>query len=134
MFIVTACNEKQKLSVPENVGITVAGRDMTVAWDSVDNAQGYMIILTGEGCGTADRTINTRKGTVVVTRTGKPASNVEITGETSLKMILMESSEDPEIPMANSVTAKVMSLGGTVSNKKYIDSVYSEAVSKIIDK
>jgi hypothetical protein len=85
------------------------------------------------GCGSGNRTINTKEHTAVATSTGSVASNVTI-GDTSITINLMASSGDPSIPMASAVTAKIKSLGGAVSKKTYIDSDYSEVVNKVIEK
>jgi predicted component of type VI protein secretion system len=127
--IFTACVAKPKqLTPPENVTITIEGRDMTVTWDAVKNAQGYTIVLASEGCSSGNRTVDTREGTFVVTSSGRDATNVEITGETSLQVRLMAARGDRTRARAAAVTAKVMSLGGNVSKKVYEDSDYSQEV------
>lgn len=124
-----ACERKPAALVsPANVHIAVAGRIMTVTWDEVKNAQGYVIVLTSEGCASGNRTINTVEKTAVITSSGNSASNVEITGETSIKITLMAARGDPDSAMAKAVTAKVMSLGGTVKKRVYIDSDYSQEI------
>ena len=129
LAIFTACEAKPKqLKPPANITITIDGRDMTVTWDEVKNAQGYTIVLTSENCSSGNRTIDTREGTVVVTSSGRNASNVEITDETSLQIRLMAARGDRTRAMATAVTAKVMSLGGTDGKKVYEDSDYSEEV------
>ena len=127
--VFASCERKKDpviLSSPKNVSITVEGRIMTVTWDAVDRAQGYIVVLTSEGCGSGNRTIDTRAGTSVITSSGKDASNVEITRETEIKVVLMAARGDPNSAMAKAVTAKVMSIGGTVSKKIYNDSDFSE--------
>jgi hypothetical protein len=121
------------LCPPANVNITVIGRAMTVTWDAADNASGYEIVTTSVGCGSGNRTINTKENTAVVTSSGNAASNVSI-GQTSLKITLMAASGNPDAAMASAVTAKVKSLGGTITEKTYVDSDYSEIVSKTIEK
>ena len=143
VILTTGCDRNPKqasdsniitLSPPSNVNIDVSGRIMTVTWDEVDGAQGYMIVLTSADCSSGNRTIDTKAGTAVITSSGNSAANVEITGKTSLKITLMAARNDPNIAMANAVTAKVMSLGGAISKSIYVDSDYSEVVSKPIDK
>jgi hypothetical protein len=123
---------KINLSIPKNVSIVITGRIMTVTWDAADNALGYEIVTTSEGCGSGDRTINTKEKTAVVTG-GAAATNVTI-GEGTLITITLMASGDPNIPMASAVTAKAKSIGGTVSGKEYVDSPYSETVNKTIEK
>ena len=139
LFLVTsmfaACSREQKsvtLSSPANVDISAEGRIITITWDAVDNAVGYEIVTTSVGCSSGNRTINTKEETVVITSNKKAASNVKIDGETSIKITLMAKSGDRNSPMASAVTAKVMSLGGTVSGKVYNDSEYSETVEKTL--
>jgi hypothetical protein len=123
-----------KLSIPANVTIDVTGRLMTVTWNAVDNALGYNIVTTSVGCGSGNRTVDTKEGTAVTTSSGNAANNVQITGRTSIQLTLMAARGNPNAAMASAVTAKVMSLGGTVSAKEYVDSDYSEIVSKTIEK
>jgi hypothetical protein len=122
------------LPVPAKVRIGVSGRQVTVSWRQARNAQGYEIITTSEGCGSGNRKADTREGTAILTSNGDEATNVEFIGKTSIRITLMASDEDPNVPMASSVTAKVMSLGGTASGNVYLSSDYSEIVSKTIDK
>ncbi|MDR0316289.1 MAG: hypothetical protein LBH97_05255 [Treponema sp.] len=140
-FLTTGCdkdskqtNGGNKLSAPANVTINVTGRLMTVTWSAVNNALGYEIVTTSVGCSSGNRTINTREGTAVATSSGNTASNVAITGETSIRITLMAASGNPDAAMASAVTAKIMSLGGTVSEIVYANSDYSETVSKTIEK
>jgi hypothetical protein len=121
------------LCPPENVKITVVGRVMTVTWDTEDNAFGYEVVTTSVGCGSGNRTINTKDNTAVITSTGAAATNV-IIGQKSISITLMASSGNSNIPMASAVTAKAKSIGGTASGKKYVTSDYSEVISKTIEK
>jgi hypothetical protein len=139
-LLMTGCNKDSgrkapgdtRLAIPANVDIDVTGRLMSVSWNAVDKALGYQVITTSVGCGSGNRTIDTKEGTAVLTSSGKDASNVEITGETSIRITLMAARGDPSTAMASAVTAKVMSLGGTASEN--VDSDYSEITSKTIVK
>ena len=122
------------LGIPKNVSINVQGRLMTVTWDAVNNALGYEIITTSVGCGSGNRTINTKEKTAVATSNGSVASNVKINDGNSIEITLMASTPGSSVAMASSVTAKVKSLGGTVSEVLYFDSEYSETVNKVIEK
>jgi hypothetical protein len=132
---VTGCDKGPKnLSAPANINVKVTGRTMTVTWNAVANAQGYEIVTTSVGCGSGNRTINTKENTTVATRSGNPASNVNIGAENSITITLMAARGNPDAAMASAVTAMVKSLGGTVSGKEYIDSDYSETVNHAIQK
>jgi hypothetical protein len=135
-FLLTGCNKNSNpvLSPPANVIIDVSGRLMTVTWDAVDNASGYEVITTSVDCASGNRTIDTQKGTIVVTSSGNAAANVEITGETSIKITLMAATDDQNSAMASAVTAKVMSLGGKVSKNVYAASDYSQIITFAIKK
>jgi hypothetical protein len=122
------------MGIPANVNIDVSGRTMTITWSAVANAQGNEIITTSEGCSSGNRIINTKAGTAVVTSSGANASNVNIRSRNSIAITLMASGRDENTPMANVVTAKVKSLGGTVSGKQYGDSDYSAVVRHNIQK
>jgi len=138
-----------QLAAPKNVKIEIsAGRLMSVTWDAVPNAQGYMIITTSAGCGSGNRTIDTKEGTAVATSTGNNAifddfrnGAVQIKGNTRIEITLMPewnipgdntSGRNEDAIMATSVTAKVMALGGNVLDREYIDSNYSDEVTFII--
>jgi hypothetical protein len=135
-FLLTGCdkNSNPVLSSPANVKIDVSGRLMTVTWDAVDNASGYEVITTSVDCASGNRTIDTKKGTKVITGRDSDAVNVEISGETSIKITLMAATDDPNSAMASAVTAKVMSLGGKVSKNVYADSDYSQIITFAIEK
>jgi len=126
-FTFAAC-DTNTLSPPAKLKIGVEGLKMTVTWDAAANAQGYNVVLTSLGCGSGNRTINTKTGTSVVTGDGNKAANVEIVSETALKIMLMAAADNPDIAMADSLTAKAMSLGGTVSGNEYADSKFSGTV------
>ena len=144
VFIFWGCNNEPidketdteiNLGIPKNVSISVDGIKMTVTWEAVNKALGYEIITASTDCGSGNRTINTKEKTAVITGSGSSAANVKINEGTSIEITLMASSTStPDIPMASAVTAKVKSLGGTVSEVVYIDSEYSQTVNKTIDK
>ena len=117
------------LTVPGNITINIDGLKMTVTWDSVANAQGYEITTTSANCGSGNRVVNTK------TKTVNSGSNVpaETILENSIVINLMAKMDENTAPMATSVTAKVKSLGGKVGNNNYIESNYSNAVTKQID-
>ena len=141
-FLITACGKDSgktngdiELCTPANVNIEMSGRAMTVSWDAADNAQGYEIVTTSVGCASGNRTINTKAGTMLVTSNGNNATNVVIGSENFITITLMAAGSDkPNTPMASSVTAKVKSLGGTISGKEHADSDYSEVTSHTIQK
>ena len=117
------------LAVPGNVIITVDGLKMTVTWDKVTNAQGYEVTTTSVNCGSGNRVVNT-KTKIVNSGSNVPAETIF---EDSIVINLMAKHDDPTTPMATSVTAKVKSLGGKVGKNNYIESNYSNAVTKQID-
>jgi len=124
LSVFAACEKEPETAAfgpPANIKITIDGRIMTVSWDVVKDAQGYRIVLTSVGCGSGNRTIDTKAGTAVVTSSGNTATNVEFVNETTIRVTLMADSPGANIPMATSVTAKVMSIGE-------IDSEFSEVV------
>ena len=145
-LLTTGCKtlEDIQLDTPKNVQINVDVRQMIVTWDAVPHAQGYIIETTSEGCGSGNRTVNTKEGTAVITANGNNAlfddgrnGAVKITGKTEIEITLMpeynipgdsgSGSNDNE-PMPTSVAAKVMAIGGKVSDRKYTDSSYSNVV------
>jgi len=147
-LIITGCKKSDdtdlKLDAPKNVRINIEVRQMFVTWDAVQNASGYMIITTSEGCGSGNRTIDTKEGTAVATSNGNNAlfddkrnGAVQIKGETEIEITLMpewnipgdtSSGRNESKVHATAVTAKVMALGGTVSNNTYTDSDYSTVI------
>jgi hypothetical protein len=133
-LLMTGCDKPIKLSIPKNINVNVTGRIMTITWDAVKNAEGYEIITTSEGCGSGNRTINTKEGTKVATRSGNAVSNVTIRADNSITITLMAAAGNPNAAMARAVTAKVKSIGGTVSKKVYVDSEYSKVVNHTIQK
>jgi hypothetical protein len=138
-FLMTGCDKEKKggnieLCPPEKINVNVTGRAMTIIWNSVDNAQGYEIVTTSVGCSSGNRTINTQTGTTAVTSSGSNAGNVKIGQGNSISITLMASSGNANVPMASAVTAKIKSLGGTVSGKEYVTSDYSEVISHTIQK
>ena len=145
-----AAGGSNTLAVPSNVQITLDTRLMTVTWNTVPYAQGYLVITTSEGCGSGNRTINTKDGTAVATSSGNNAifddarnGAVQIRGENKIEITLMPewnipgdntSGRNESVPMASSVTAKVMAIGGIAGNGEYIDSAYSEETAYVIKK
>jgi len=144
-----------KLETPQNVKIDINVRSMTVTWDLVPNAQGYMIETTSANCRSGNKIINTIEMTAVMTSTGgsslvgtdredgvrvQAADNgaVQIIGSNKIEITLMPewnipgdntSGRNEDVPMATSVTAKVMALAGDISSRGYLDSVYSDEVT-----
>ena len=55
----TGTGDTGQLNVPRNLTISVDHRLMTISWDAVDNAIGYIIQTTSENCGSGNRIINT---------------------------------------------------------------------------
>ena len=143
--------DEEILNAPSNITITVTGRTMVVTWDDVNNASGYEIITDSENCGSGKRKINTRDITAIVYNTantppeGDNAMNkvktdgtqangsVIILAKNKIQITLMpQMMGDQNVPMATAVTAKVKSLGQTVSETTYTDSNYSETVRKVL--
>ena len=151
---------ERKLSVPQNVKIDVNVRLMTVTWDTVPNAQGYLIETTSVGCRSGNKIVNTKEGTAVMTSSGGSSlvgtdredgvrvqvtdnGAVQITGKNKFEITLMPewnipgdntSGRNESVPMPSSLTAKVMALGGTVKGKEFSDSDYSAVVTYTIRK
>jgi len=135
------------LAVPTNITITVTQRTMVVTWDEVANASGYEITTDSENCGSGKKIINTKDITAI---TNNPASTsnganalkndktngaVEILAKNKIQITLMpaKDADNNNIdtkPMATAVTAKVKSLGTTISGNGYSDSDYSAVVRK----
>jgi len=113
-----------QLDVPKNLQITVVGREMTVTWDAVKNASGYILYTTSVDCGSGNRIVNTVANTVRL-HTGGQASG-KIIDSTTFTLTLMAATGSQTEAMASSVTAKVMSVG---YGEAYIDSGYSDVVT-----
>jgi len=129
MPVLSSCGEKElktvNLGAVTNLKITVEGRIMTVTWDAVENAQGYLIVTTSVACSSADRTINTKEQKAIQASSGNAAANVEFVDATTIKLNLMAYSAENQIdPMATAVTASVIALGGKTANAVYADSPY----------
>ncbi|MCL2043788.1 MAG: hypothetical protein FWG89_06590 [Treponema sp.] len=128
-----------QLVTPDNLSISVTGRLMTVTWNAVDNARGYIIHTTSPGCGSGNRIVNTATSTVTshtgVTTNSSSAVNgitdrgngfVTFTGETSFTIWLMpETGSETEV-MANSLIANIAAVGDGVT---YTDSGQSNDVT-----
>ena len=117
-----------QLAVPANLSISVAGRLVTVTWNAVNNASGYIIHATSPGCASGNRIVNT--ATKSATTHAGAATNsstaengitnrgngfVTFTGETSFTIWLMPESGSQTVPMASSVTANVKAVGDGVN-------------------
>jgi len=154
-LLMISCNieppNEEVLGAPSNITITVTQRTMVVTWDAVPNASGYEIITDSENCGSGKRKINTRDITAIVYNTantppegadtmntlksdGTQANgSVLILAKNKIQITLMpQMMGDQNVPMATAVTAKVKSLGQTVSETTYTDSNYSETVRKVL--
>jgi len=130
----------EKLGTPQNVKITVEVRTMTVTWDAVSGAQGYEIITASTGCVSGNRIINTKSKTANVfteadgtgadaLKDDKSNGAVVIKNATAIEITLMPKMNDPDVPMASAVSAKVRALG---DGDKYLDSEYTAAVTKTL--
>ena len=128
-----------QLPIPANLNISVVGRLMTVSWDAVENASGYIIQTTSAGCISGDRIVNTDAKTA--TNHAGAATNsaiaengitnrgngfVTFTGETSFTIWLMSETGSETEVMATSLTATILALGDDVS---FADSGRSAAVT-----
>ena len=73
-----------ELNVPRNLRISVDHRLMTISWDAVDNAVGYVIHTTSENCGSGNRIINTatRQAWSSTTNTAIPDNDIYLGMET----------------------------------------------------
>ena len=67
-----------ELNAPRNLRISVDHRLMTISWDAVDNAVGYIIETTSENCSSGDRIINTvtRQALSTVNNAAIPETNI----------------------------------------------------------
>ena len=124
-----------QLAVPANLNISVTGRLMTVTWDAVNHASGYIINTKSAGCGSGNRIVNTAtKNVTTLTGTATNSETAEngitnrgngfvtFTGATSFTIWLMpEAGSETEV-MAASLTAEIMAVGDGVT---YTDSGYS---------
>ena len=142
VFAFSACSRNApasaggtQLPTPANLNISVVGRLMTVTWDPVPNATGYIINVTSAGCATGNRIANTetRMATNHAGTTTRSAISptpitaadgfITFTGETSFTMWLMANSPAPQhahIPMPTSLTARIMAIGrGSYRNSEY---------------
>jgi len=127
------------LAVPANVQITVVNRTMTVTWNAVPNAQGYEILTTSTNCGSGNKLINTKANTATALNNSTnylkdDGSNgaVQIKGATTIEITLMPKTMGSDEPMATAVSARVKALGGETEKDTYLDSGYSDAVTKTI--
>ena len=115
-----------QLAVPENLQIIVVGREMTVTWDAVKNASGYILYTTSVGCGSGNRIVNTATKTVRLHNPPGGQATGTIVNSTTFRHTLMAASGSTTEAMASSLTAKVMSVG---DGETYIDSEYSDVVT-----
>ena len=113
-----------QLAAPANVSISVSGRLMTVTWDAVDHASGYVITTTSIGCASGNRIVNTAAQTAT-NHAGAEADSdtaesgitnrgngfVTFTGATSFTIWLMPQTNSRTEVMATSLTASVMAIG-----------------------
>jgi hypothetical protein len=129
----------ETIVIPKNLEISVTGRLMTVTWDSVPYASGYIIYTTSTGCGSGNKIVNTENKTATnhkgeeikseiaekgITTNG--SGFVTFTGETSFTICLMTDPQQENVPMATALTAKIMAVG---DDNNYLDSAYSEIIT-----
>ena len=136
------CNRQggsAQLAVPSNLRIIVRGRLMTVSWNAVENASGYLIRTTSTGCASGNRIVNTSTMTAT-TDTGAAVNSasaaagirdrgngfVTFTGDTSFTIWLMPASGSETTVMASSLSANIIALGDGVN---YRDSRQSSNVT-----
>ena len=129
----TGTGHTGQLNVPANLSISVDHRLMTISWDAVENAVGYIIQTTSENCGSGNRIINTATRQAWNTDTGAiiPYSNIYLSmdefeldiedrkammpggpiifiNDTTIAIWLMsESMELLDEPMPTSLTARI---------------------------
>ena len=128
-----------QLAVPGNLNISVAGRLMTVSWDDVDNARGYIVYTRSINCASGNRIINTARRNVTDHAGGKirsaRAANgitnrgngfVTFTGKNSITIWLMATAGSNTEVMATSIEAVIQSVG---DGRKYTDSGRSAPVT-----
>ena len=129
----TACNrQSRQLETPENIRITVVGRVLTVTWDEVRNASGYIINTSSIGCASGNRITNTSTGIVTTPQRERLASTtasravtdrgngfVTITGATSIAIWLMPAVGSETEAMASTIIANVTAVG---NGRRYQDS------------
>ena len=128
-----------QLATPANLSISVAGRLMTVTWDAVDNASGYIITTSSTACGSGNRIVNTATGTATshagtATNSGTAENGitnrgngfVTFTSATSFTIWLMPEAGSETNVMATSLSANIMAVGDGVA---YTDSERSATVT-----
>ena len=131
-----------RLAAPANLSVSVTGRLMTVSWDAVDNASGYIIHTASAGCtsgnrivNTADKTVTNHAGARTNSRTAETGITiggngfVTFTGATSFTIWLMAETDqdDPnDEVMTRSLTVKAMSVG---DGADHLNSGYSTSVT-----
>ena len=130
------------LEAPENLKIVVVGRLMTVTWDAVSNASGYIIITESAGCGSGNRIVNTATKSVTNltgAETFSETNNIPVIdkgngyvtfiSDTSFTIWLMPATDSTTEAMATSLTAKIMAVGKVAGDNEYFDSNYSPVVT-----
>ena len=141
-LLLIGCNRAQQLAVPDNLNIYVTGRLMTVTWDPVANASGYIIRSGSMGCLSANRIVNTVTRTATTHAgdaidssvaehgiTDKESGFVTFTGETSFTIWLMPEVDSETEVMAASLGAYIIAVG---DRRNYSDS--ERSASAIINK
>jgi len=130
-------NTHDIFAAPANVQITVVNRTMTVTWDAVANADGYVIYTTSTGCGSGNKIINTKANTATnltgagaYIKSDKSNGAVVIKDSTTIEITLMPARDEngnnvDDTPMATAVSAKVMTLENEVGDTLYLESYYS---------
>ena len=117
-----------QLAIPANLQISVTGRLMTVTWNAVNNARGYIIHTTSVGCGSGNRIVNTATNTVT-SHTGAEVSSavyangiidrgngfVTFTGTTSFTIWLMPETNSETEAMASSLIANIVAVGDGIN-------------------
>ena len=127
-----------QLATPANLSISVVGRLMTVSWDAVSNARGYIVHTASVACASGNRIVNTVSRTATTnTRTAVSSAAAEngitdrgsgfvtFTGATSFTIWLMSAAGSETEAMATSLTARVTAIGDGTS---YTDSAQSNPV------
>ena len=133
-----AASGPSQLPIPANLTISVTGRLMTVTWDPIENATGYIIHTTSEACGSGNRIVNTSTKTVTShsgSETNSAVSTdpitdrgngfVTFTGENSFTIWLMPQSGSRTSVMATALIANIIAVGDFVN---YTDSEQSNTV------
>ena len=119
-----------QLAAPSNLSISINGRLMTVTWDAVDNARGYIVQTTSVGCVTGNRIVNTATRTVTnhagnVTNSASARNGitnrgdgfVTFTGDTSFTIWLMAETGSSTEAMPTALAARAMAVGNDTASE-----------------